>query len=44
MLHETDAAKQRALMREFEKHVLDTEAHEMVMTVVVPDRAATAPT
>ena len=32
MLRETDAAKQRALMREFEKHVLDTEAHELVMT------------
>ena len=32
MLHEPDGAKQRALMREFEKHVLDTEAHEMVMT------------
>ena len=32
MLHETDPAKQRALMREFEKHVLDTEAHELVMT------------
>jgi peptide/nickel transport system substrate-binding protein len=27
MLHEVDAAKQRALMREFERHVLDTEAH-----------------
>jgi peptide/nickel transport system substrate-binding protein len=32
MLHEIDGARQRALMREFEKHVLDTEAHEMVMT------------
>ena len=32
MLHETDFAKQRALMREYEKRVLDTEAHEMVMT------------
>ena len=31
MLRETDAAKQRALMRAFEKRVLDTEAHEMVM-------------
>ena len=31
LLHETDAAKQRALMREFEKYVLDTEAH-MFMT------------
>ncbi len=27
MVHETDAAKQRALMREFEIRVLDTEAH-----------------
>jgi peptide/nickel transport system substrate-binding protein len=32
MLHETDSVKQRVLMREFEKHVLDTEAHEMVVT------------
>ena len=32
MLEETDAAKQRALMRQFEKRVLDTEAHQMVMT------------
>ena len=31
MLHETDFARQRALMREFEKYVLDTEAH-MFMT------------
>jgi peptide/nickel transport system substrate-binding protein len=31
MLRETDAAGQRALMRAFEKRVLDTEAHEMVM-------------
>jgi len=31
MLRETDAARQRALMRAFEKRVLDTEAHEMVM-------------
>jgi peptide/nickel transport system substrate-binding protein len=30
MLHETDGTKQRALMRDFEKHVLDTEAHEIV--------------
>src|ERR1700680_3855037 len=27
MLHETDPARQRALMREFEKYVLDTQAH-----------------
>ncbi len=31
MLRETDFKKQRALMREFERHVLDTEAH-MFMT------------
>jgi peptide/nickel transport system substrate-binding protein len=29
MLRETDPAKQRVLMREFEKLVLDTEAHEL---------------
>jgi peptide/nickel transport system substrate-binding protein len=29
MLRETDPNKQRTLMREFEKHVLDTEAHEI---------------
>ena len=28
----TDAAKQRALMRQFEKRVLDTEAHQMMVT------------
>jgi peptide/nickel transport system substrate-binding protein len=42
MLHETDAGKQRALMREFEKRVLDTEAHEMMMTYwnrIVPLRS-----
>jgi peptide/nickel transport system substrate-binding protein len=42
ILHETDPAKQRALMRAFEKHVLDTEAHEMVMTYwhrIVPLRS-----
>jgi peptide/nickel transport system substrate-binding protein len=27
LLRETDFAKQRALMREYEKHILDTEAH-----------------
>jgi len=32
MLEETDAAKQRVLMRQFEKRVLDTEAHEMMVT------------
>ncbi|HJZ70610.1 MAG TPA: ABC transporter substrate-binding protein, partial [Vicinamibacterales bacterium] len=31
ILHETDAAKQRAMIREFEKYVLDTQAH-MIMT------------
>ena len=31
MLHEPDAAKQRVLMREFEKRVVDTEAHEFPM-------------
>jgi peptide/nickel transport system substrate-binding protein len=31
MLRETDFSKQRALMREFEKHVLDTEAHEVFL-------------
>jgi peptide/nickel transport system substrate-binding protein len=42
MLHETDSGRQRSLMRDFEKHVLDTEAHEMVMTYwyrIVPLRA-----
>src|SRR5271166_6089478 len=29
MLRETDFAKQRVMMREFEKHVIDTEAHEI---------------
>jgi peptide/nickel transport system substrate-binding protein len=29
MLRETDFVKQRAMMREFEKHVIDTEAHEI---------------
>ena len=31
MLHEPDAAKQRVLMRQFEKRVVDTEAHEFPM-------------
>ena len=31
MLHETDNVGQRALMREFEKHVIDGEAHEFPM-------------
>jgi peptide/nickel transport system substrate-binding protein len=32
MLHEPDPAKQRVLMREFEKWVLDTQAHELPIT------------
>ena len=39
LLHETDFAKQRALMREFEKYVLDTEAHDVPDAVVVPDHS-----
>jgi peptide/nickel transport system substrate-binding protein len=31
MVRETDFAKQRALMRQFEKHVLDDEAHEIFL-------------
>jgi peptide/nickel transport system substrate-binding protein len=31
MLRETDPAKQRVLMRDFEKYVLDTEAHEIFL-------------
>jgi peptide/nickel transport system substrate-binding protein len=31
MLHENDFTKQRALMREFEKHVLDEQAHEIFL-------------
>jgi peptide/nickel transport system substrate-binding protein len=31
MLRETDLATQRALMRDFERHVLDTEAHEIFL-------------
>ena len=31
LLRETDFAKQRALMREFEKYVLDTQAHEIFL-------------
>ena len=30
LLHEADPAKQRVVMSEFEKYVLDTEAHEIV--------------
>jgi peptide/nickel transport system substrate-binding protein len=42
MLHETDPAKQRALMRQFEKYVLDEQTHE-IMTLwwyrIVPHRS-----
>ena len=31
MLHETDATKQRSLMRDFEKYVLDNRAHEIFL-------------
>ena len=31
MLRETDFTRQRELMRQFEKHVLDTEAHEIFL-------------
>jgi peptide/nickel transport system substrate-binding protein len=31
MLRETDFVKQRALMRDFEKHVLDTQSHEIFL-------------
>ena len=31
MLHETDFTKQRALMRDFERHVLDSQAHEIFL-------------
>ena len=31
LLRETDPAKQRSLMREFEKHVLDDQAHEIFL-------------
>ncbi len=42
MLRETDFAKQRALMRQFEKHVIDTEAHEIWVSWwyrIVPHRS-----
>jgi len=42
MLRETDSMRRRALMRDFEKRVLDTEAHEMVVTYwhrIVPLRS-----
>jgi peptide/nickel transport system substrate-binding protein len=42
MARETDPAKQRALMREFERYVLDTQAHGMMVTYwnrIVPLRS-----
>ncbi len=42
MLHEPDPAKQRVLMREFEKYVVDTQAHELPLTFwyrIVPYRS-----
>jgi peptide/nickel transport system substrate-binding protein len=42
MLHEADPAKQRLLMREFEKYVIDTQAHELPLTFwyrIVPYRS-----
>jgi peptide/nickel transport system substrate-binding protein len=42
MLRETDPAKQRAAMREFEKYVLDEQAHELFMLWqhrIVPHRS-----
>jgi len=42
MLHETDTAKQRALMRQFEKHALDDQTHN-ILTLwwyrIVPHRS-----
>jgi peptide/nickel transport system substrate-binding protein len=42
MLREIDPAKQRALMREFETHVLDTQVHEIMLPWwyrIVPHRS-----
>jgi peptide/nickel transport system substrate-binding protein len=42
MVREVDPAKQRALMREFERYVLDTKAHGLVITYwnrIVPLRS-----
>ena len=42
MVHETDVAKQRGLMREFENRVLDTEAHAIQVLWwyrIVPERS-----
>jgi peptide/nickel transport system substrate-binding protein len=42
MLHETDPAKQRSLMSEFEKHVIEAQAHEFPMLWwyrMIPERS-----
>jgi peptide/nickel transport system substrate-binding protein len=42
LLQESDPAKQRGLMREFEKYVLDTEVHEIVLPWqyrIIPQRS-----
>jgi len=42
VLHETDAARQRAMMREYETYVLDTQAHMFMMpwwSRIVPHRS-----
>ena len=39
MLHEPDPAKQRVLMREFEKHVIDSRGARVSDAVVVPDHS-----
>ncbi len=42
LLHESDPAKQRVLMREFEKYVLDTQVHEIVLPWqyrIIPQRS-----
>jgi len=42
MLHETDPAKQRTLMRDFERYVVDTKAYELPITFwyrIVPYRS-----
>ena len=42
MLRETDFDKQRALMRQYETHIIDTEAHEFPMLWwyrIIPERS-----
>ena len=42
MLHETDFTKQRALMRQYETRIVDTEAQEFPMLWwyrIMPDRS-----